>query len=161
MLNQRIGEKRVPKKSQLSASHPALLEPFEGITCNGRLDHAETWGAASSSKNLHLTQNWTGICEHGSSRQSQPTQKALRKSQTLGYPAASAQADEAMIRLTLGVEGWCPACATIAGKFRRDHTRTGDCKYPDVLEEEFKPVWKCAACARIPPRPRSHYPWES
>jgi hypothetical protein len=46
----------VRKKSQISASHPTLLGPFQGIKCNGLHEHAQTWGC---SKKLQLTQIWT------------------------------------------------------------------------------------------------------
>ena len=138
-VNQRIEGKLVKKQTQVAVSHAALAEPFRGLRCNGRHEHAETWGVSSK---LKMTQTWTWefasvVVE---------ARIALRREYRRGpkhffeFPTTDAQADETESRRETGAPpsrrnalapGRCVPCSQNQSQYRAEHTRIpppdGDC----------------------------------
>ena len=161
MVDQRASCGRLAKKAtELVASSPLLVKPFEGLKCNGRHVHADLTGGKS--KPLQLwTWKMASLVVDGICLLKKATTKAMRagspRREPSAYPTVGTGPDDD--DQPEGEELWrkCPGCRARAKKEDPRHSRVrGVCKWPDIVAEN----WDCPGCLHYKGRWDSSHNYE-
>ena len=125
----------IRKRTELWATHDLLIAPFRNLICDGKHQHA---GVSTLSDTVNGVNS--RVCQVWPEEMCRKFATAIADlSITLAYPAGDANAPRIA----------CNGCRWHKRKEDPSHSRTGDCRYPDVTAVE----WKCPGCRSNRTRP--------